>query len=93
MKCDIDFSLFESPVRAYGNVTGELELESLPTAGAVVELLHGMLALRVQQVNYVNGRPVIMFDDVVAESPNHAALLAQRLERDAGLFCPHYHQP
>lgn len=91
MKYDIDFSIFESPTRAYGNVTGELELESLPPVGTVVEILQGTLALRVQLINEVNGRPVIMFDDVVAESPEHAASLAERLERDEGLFCPGYH--
>jgi hypothetical protein len=91
MKYDIDFSIFESPTRAYGNVTGELELESLPSVGTIVEILQGTLVLRVQLINEVNGRPVIIFDDVVAESPKYAALLAERLERDAGLFCPGYH--
>lgn len=93
MKYDIDFSIFESPIRAYGNVTGELELEELPQTGAVVGILQGALALRVQQVNDVNGRPVIIFDDVVAESPKHAAILAEKLEREEGLFCPSYHEP
>lgn len=91
MKYDIDFSIFESPTRAYGNVTGELELDSLPPVGTIVEVLQGKLALRVQLINDVNGRPVIMFDDVVAESPQLAALLAERLEREEGLFCPGYH--
>jgi hypothetical protein len=93
MKYDIDFSIFESPIRAYGNVTGELELEALPQTGAVVEILQGTLALRVQHINVVNGRPVIMFDDVVAESPKNAAVLAEKLEREEGLFCPGYHEP
>lgn len=91
MRYDIDFSIFEAPNDPYGNVTGELELESLPSVGAIVRILDETLALRVQFINNVNGRPVIMFDDVVAESPKHAALLAERLERDEGLFCPGYH--
>jgi len=93
MRYDVDFSIFESPIRAYGNVTGELEMDSLPQIGAVVEILQGTLALRVQFINIVNGRPVIGFEDVVAESAGHAAALAERLERDAGLFCPGYYAP
>lgn len=99
MRYDIDFSIFESPNDPYGNVTGELELESLPPVGTIVEVLQGTLALRVQLINYVNGRPVIMFNDVVAESPKHAALLAERLERDEGLLTdptgldPWYREP
>jgi hypothetical protein len=93
MRYDIDFSIFESPNHPYGNVTGELEFESLPQVGAIVKILGGMLKLRVQFINVVNGQPVIGFDDVVAESPIRAALLAKRLERDEGLFCPKYDLP
>ncbi|KQV82602.1 hypothetical protein ASD15_11475 [Massilia sp. Root351] len=90
MKYDIDFSIFESPNHPYGNVTGELELTFLPSVGTVIQISEGMLALRVQFINIVNGRTVIGFDDVVADSPSHAAWLAERLERDEGLFCPKY---
>jgi len=93
MRYDVDFSIFESPNDPYGNVTGDLELESLPSVGSIVRVLDETLALRVQFINVVNGRPVIGFDDVVAESPRHAALLAERLERDEGLFCPKYDLP
>lgn len=93
MRYDIDFSLFESPNDPYGNVTGKLEFESLPSVGAVVRILDGALELRVQFINVVNGRSIIGFDDVVAESPKHAVLLAERLEREEGLFCPKYDLP
>lgn len=93
MRYDIDFSIFESPNDPYGNVTGELELESLPLVGAIVRILDGTLELRVQFINVVNGRSVVGFDDVLAESPRHAALLAERLEREEGLFCPKYDLP
>lgn len=93
MKYAIDFSLFESPTRAYGNVTGELNLEFVPYFGATVTLLRGTLPLRVQLINTVDGRDIILFDDVMADSPEHAALLAERLEQEEGLFCPPYHEP
>jgi len=93
MRYEIDFSIFESPIRAYGNVTGELELASHPKIGDVVEILRGALVLRVQYINVVDGRSVIGFDDVVTESPSEAKMLAERLEGEEGLFCPGYHEP
>jgi len=93
MKYDIDFSIFETPNHPYGNVTGELELKFLPSVGAAVRILDETLELRVQFINVVNGRTIIGFDDVVADSPSHAAQLAERLERDEGLFCPKYDSP
>ena len=84
MRYDIDFSIFEAPNDPYGNVTGELELESLPSVGAIVRILDETLALRVQFINNVNGRPVIMFDDVVAESPKHDSSTAMVLNSSRG---------
>lgn len=93
MRYEIDFSIFESPNDPYGNVTGEVELESPPLIGTIVPLLNGTLNLRVQFINILPERPVIVLDDIVTESPQQAALLAEQLERDEGLFCPKYDSP
>jgi len=38
MKYSIDFSIFESPVKAFGNVTGEIDLPNPPKVGEEVLL-------------------------------------------------------
>lgn len=38
MEVRVDFSLFSSPTRAYGNVVGELDLPALPPVGSRLNL-------------------------------------------------------
>ena len=102
MKIYIDFSIYVLAGRAYGNVTGYLELPSYPKLGDGIELLDNELALqlgvpshiRVQSITPVPGygtdKSVVGLDDVVVESEDIARNLATNLETRKGLFCVYY---
>lgn len=103
MKIDIDFSIFDSPVTAYGNVTGDIEVQSIPSVGDVVELLSGKAIpsfkgfsgkMKVNSVIKVEGIDTLVFglEDVVVESRAIAEELARWLESELGLFCIDYDQ-
>jgi len=103
MRIDIDFSIFGSPVSAYGNATGGIEVKTLPTVGDVVDLFEGRKAfelegftgkLKVTSVDQVatSGKAIFALQDVVVSSRSVAAELAGRLETELGLFCIDYDQ-
>jgi hypothetical protein len=92
MKYPIDFSIFDSPTHAYGNVTGDLEFSDIPQPGAEVRLLDN-LTLKVNSVSCVqgiDGLSLISLEDVVCLSRLAAENTGQRLERELGLFCVAY---
>ncbi len=100
MKIRIDFSIFESPIRAFGNATGELQVGSPPKVGGSIKLLesvdtqglHGFDgSLRVTDINPVPGQEDVLFlEDVVMTSHEAAKALASRLEAKLNLFCVEY---
>jgi hypothetical protein len=92
MKYPIDFSIFDSPTHAYGNVTGDLEFSEIPQPGAEISLLDN-LTLKVSSVSRVQGMDghfLLSLEDVVCLSREAAARLRQRLESELGLFCIAY---
>jgi len=92
MKCPIDFSIFDSPTHAYGNVTGELEFSDVPQPGMELRLLDN-LALKVTSVLSVpsiKGHFLIGLEDVVCFSQPEAESTGKRLENELGLFCVVY---
>ncbi|CAJ0690228.1 hypothetical protein R77591_03546 [Ralstonia mannitolilytica] len=103
MRIDIDFSIFDSPVSAYGKATGDIEVKTLPNVGDVVDLFEGRKAfelegfsgrLKVTSVDKVetSGKAIFALEDVVVSSRWVAAELAARLETELGLFCIDYDQ-
>lgn len=101
MRIDIDFSIFDSPVSAYGNATGDIEVKALPNVGDVVNLFEGRKAfelegfsgrLKVISVDKVetSGKAIFALEDVVVSSKSVAVELAGRLEKELGLFCVDY---
>jgi hypothetical protein len=92
MKYLIDFSIFDSPTHAYGNVTGELEFSYIPQLGEEVGLLDN-LALKVTSVSCVHGveeKFLIGLEDIVYLSQPMAEHIGKRLESELGLFCVVY---
>lgn len=92
MKYPIDFSIFDSPTHAYGNVTGELEFSAVPQPGAEVRLLDN-LALKVTSVSHIQsieGHFLVGLEDVVCSSQPTAQHIGKRLENELGLFCVAY---
>ena len=92
MKYPIDFSIFDSPTHAYGNVTGDLEFSDIPQPGAEVRLLDN-LTLKVNSVSRVqgiDGNFLVSLEDVVCLSRPAAEHTGQRLESELGLFCVAY---
>jgi len=102
MQIDIDFSIFDSPTTAFGNVTGSIDVASLPSIGDVVDLcadgkhvgpLGGFSGkLKVISVVQVGDSGAVLYglEDVVVASLGEAQELAKRLEVDLGLFCVDY---
>ncbi len=98
MIVSIDFSLFSSPTKAYGNVTGDVDIDGAVQEGDEVRVLHPeegdwfVGSLRVVSISRMpdHGKLLIGLQDVVAHTPEDAARLCVRLEREAGLFCDVY---
>jgi hypothetical protein len=100
MKIAIDFSIFESPVRAYGNVTGTMEVAAIPEVGTFVPFIgkHGLIVdsgfpgiSRVISVTPVLGAHTVFgLDDVVVSTHAIAVALAKRLAREMNLFVVEY---
>ncbi|MBV8271120.1 MAG: hypothetical protein JO067_02490 [Cupriavidus sp.] len=102
MQIDIDFSIFDSPVTAYGNVTGSVDVQLPPSVGDVVDLCSGgrqlqpfgvfsgkLKVISVAQVDD-SGALVYGLEDVVLASRVEAQELAKKLEVELGLFCVDY---
>lgn len=92
MKYPIDFSIFDSPIHAYGNITGDLEFSDIPQPDAEVKLLDN-LTLKVGsvlRVQGINGHFLVSLEDVVCLSRPAAEHIGERLESELGLFCVVY---
>ncbi|KHK54781.1 hypothetical protein PI87_14340 [Ralstonia sp. A12] len=102
MQIDIDFSIFDSPVTAHGNVTGSVDVQSPPSVGEVVDLYVGgqhlkpldgfsgkLKIISVAQVDD-SGDLIYGLEDVVVASRGEAQELVKRLEAKLGLFCVDY---
>ncbi len=100
MKSYIDFSIFVFSKGAYGNVTGDIDLPSIPKIGDMVQLFEDDAhlefpgQLRVTSITSVpaNGPDdvVIGLEDVVVNSMDMAKDLATKLENECGLFFVEY---
>ena len=102
MQIDIDFSIFDSPTTAFGNVTGSVDVSSPPSVGDVIDLCvdgkhMGHLGdfsgkLKVVSVVQVGDSGALLYglEDVVFASLGEAQELAKRLEVELGLFCVDY---
>lgn len=102
MQIDIDFSIFDSPSTAYGNVTGSVEVQSPPSVGDVVDLCaagHPLKSvggfsgkLKVISVTQVDDSGDLLYglEDVVVTSRVEAQELGKQLETELGLFCVDY---
>lgn len=101
MKIDIDFSIFESHTRAFGNVTGVLDVASIPGIGALVPFIgrRGLITedgfpglAKVVCINSVEGAGrTFGLADAVMSSHASAARLARRLAEEMNLFVVEYH--
>ena len=96
MNVTIDFSLFSSPTKAYGTVTGNINVPDAVRVGDVVAVLVPREGdwfsgkLRVVSEAQHDQRIVLGLEDLVASSPEEAVHLATRFENEAGLFCDVY---
>jgi len=102
MKVYIDFSIFDSPNGAFGNVTGYIELTKFPSIGDKILLLNDDLSktlefpgsLAVRTITPVTGygpdKTVVGLEDVVVSSRGVAKNLGTKLESECGLFCVEY---
>lgn len=94
----IDFSLFSSPTKAYGNVTGDVHIDGPVQEGDEVRVLRPeegdwfVGSLKVVSISRMldDSKLLIGLQDVVARTPEDAARLCVRFEREAGLFCDVY---
>ena len=98
---NIDFSLYSSPTTAYGNVVGEIDIDESIQKGDEIPLLatgayewfSGKLKVRSVHPSDEPGRLLIELEDVVAPTKADAAILAKRLQVEAGLFFDAYEFP
>lgn len=91
MNYPIDFSIFDSPTHAYGNVTGEINLPTQPVVDQEIVLdktKRKIISLTTSLTN--SARTIVGLDDIVVSSKREAELLANRLETELGLFCIAY---
>ncbi|MFC3650353.1 hypothetical protein ACFONN_02265 [Dyella humi] len=104
MKIEIDFSIFDSPVSAYGNVTGQVSVYGAPEIGSYIDFIGsaGRIiadgfsgALRVDHITPVPsvGSVIYGLEDVVVPSPNVAKELGRRLSDEMDLFVVDYDRP
>lgn len=96
MQVAIDFSLYSSPIVAYGVVTGVLDVSDLIRVGDDICLLSSSvepdanLHLKVVAISREKDVPILGLEDLVVGSSEEADRLAHRLEVEAGLFCDVY---
>lgn len=104
VQIDIDFSLFASPVKCYGVVTGIIYIEGAPAEGDKVELSRPGTSLilpkvlenmRIEAVLPCmnDGSPTaVALNPVVAETYEEAASIALFVEERLGLSCDRFEQ-
>ncbi|TXG77073.1 hypothetical protein E6Q11_03415 [Candidatus Dojkabacteria bacterium] len=100
MKIHIDFSIFQSPVKAYGNVSGTLDLPSIPISGDTISFMFsntpemmpnvgfsGMLAVENRRYD-VNQEIAfsLSLESIVLESAEAAEKIMSYFEKGFGLF-------
>ncbi|GHT83780.1 hypothetical protein AGMMS49543_12220 [Betaproteobacteria bacterium] len=98
MIVSIDFSLFSSPTKAYGNVTGDICIDGSVQVGDDVRILQPEEgdwftgSLKVISISKIPGdsKLLIGLQDVVTRTPEDAARLCFRFKREIGWFCDVY---
>lgn len=98
MIVDIDFSLFSSPTKAYGRISGNFRIEFMINEGDELRILREVESdwfsgvLKVASIAYMHDddKPLIGLQDVVAQNREDAMRLSRRFEKEAGLFCDQY---
>ena len=99
MMTNIDFSIFSSPIKAYGSVSGEIDVPEPVSEGNEVFILQTGKGdwfsgkLKIVFMTRLQGdseKTVIGLEDVVAPSSEAARDLITRLENEAGLFFDKY---
>jgi len=83
-------SLYSSPTEPYGNVTGFVELDSLPSVGQMFQLIGSSeagsaLSLRIEAVRDAGEEEAsgsIALEDYVVEGPELAERLGERLDKE-----------
>ncbi len=100
MIANIDFSIFCSPTKAYGNVTGRINVSDSVGVGDQVVVLESasvqgfsgcLRVLSILQPEGVAANLTLSLDDVVLDSVEAANTLIQQLESEVGLFFDPYH--
>lgn len=87
MNVELDFSIFSSPIKAYARVSGGWIARPDLAEGDAMDLSAVALTLKVVSiVTMTPGGIVVGLSDVVFDSLVEAQELAQKLERDCGLF-------
>jgi len=90
MRFHVDMSLYSSPTEPYGNVTGFVELESLPSVGEMFHLIGNSetgsaLSLRIEAVSDAGEGEAsgsIALEDYVVEGHELAERLGERLDKE-----------
>jgi hypothetical protein len=92
MKYSIDFSIFDSPTHAYGNVTGEIDFLSTPKIGDEITFLNNkkQRVVSLVAVQGANSGVLVGLEDLVFHSRLEAETSARYLESSRGLFCVAY---
>ena len=89
MKFHVDMSLYSSPSEPYGNVTGYVELASIPCVGELLQLIErsetgSALRLRIETVSDAGEEDSgwIALEDYVVEGRELAERLGERLDKE-----------
>ncbi len=92
MKYSIDFSIYDSPTHAYGNVTGEIDFPYTPEIGRRVALVndHEQRIISLATVPGGDGTLLVGLEDIVFNSRLEATVFAKHVENSLGLFCVAY---
>lgn len=94
MIVNIDFTIFSSPVKAHGNVTGKIEVLKNHKIGDFFEILNNdfSIKLKIISINILDqASPVILgLDDVVFSSVEEAEGLVNNLEKIPNIFFDKY---
>jgi len=106
MEVSVDFSIFISATKAYGNITGSLNLPAIPTSGDFISLTSPLShevyvpvidefaeQIEIKKVIFIpgnEGRILIQLDDIVLDSENNARKLVDYLVDGFGLYFDKY---
>jgi hypothetical protein len=100
MKVNVDFSVFQSPIKAYGNVSGFLDVPSIPSSGDTISFMFSRNPVDMPSVGFsgilkVEGRRFdvdqeigcsLELESIVLENANDAEKLMSYFEKGFGLF-------